>query len=35
MPIAKTFTDMQTAAFDQLIAAQNKIVEIESRRAAS
>lgn len=33
MPIAKTFTDMQTAAFDQLIAAQNKIVEMNRELA--
>ncbi|MCC6435458.1 MAG: hypothetical protein IT196_10555 [Acidimicrobiales bacterium] len=33
MPIAKTLTDMQTAAFDQLIAAQSKIVEINKELA--
>ncbi len=33
MPIAKTITDMQTAAFDQLIAAQSKIVEINKELA--
>ncbi|MGD9750383.1 MAG: hypothetical protein AB7W59_05230 [Acidimicrobiia bacterium] len=33
MPIAKTLTDMQTAAFDQLIAAQNKIVEMNRELA--
>lgn len=33
MPIAKTLTDMQTAAFDQLIAAQTKIVEMNKELA--
>lgn len=28
MPIAKTITDMQTAAFDQLLAAQAKVIEV-------
>jgi len=28
MPIAKTITDMQTAAFDQLVAAQAKVIEV-------
>lgn len=34
MPIAKTLTDMQTAAFDQLIAAQAKIVEVNKEMAS-
>lgn len=28
MPIAKTLSDVQNTAFDQLVAAQNKIVEV-------
>ena len=33
MPIARTITDMQTAAFDQLVAAQTKVVEINKELA--
>lgn len=33
MPIAKTITDMQTAAFDQLVAAQAKIIEVNKELA--
>jgi hypothetical protein len=33
MPIAKTLSDMQSAAFDQLVAAQSKIIDINKELA--
>jgi hypothetical protein len=33
MTITKTLTDLQTAAFDQLVAAQSKVVELNRELA--